>query len=158
MLRIIVGVVLLATLVLERLLYRDDYRQARTARSHWRVTADALDPDDRRELNRAVWRGQAVADSRLAPAAVDLATAVIGRPSNLLRRVNVLLGLVWFSVPVMWAIQDSRWALVLGLSLIPLVFVIATIFIARLQRRVRQALDRNRALLDRPPPPPISAL
>jgi hypothetical protein len=125
---------------------RERRDEARAAGRLSKQALDALSPADRREVGRAVRRGRAVDDPRLASAAVALATAVIAGRQRPWRWVTSVVFVVWLTVPAIAAWVDHRWGLAAALSLGPLCFLALFAVGIGLGRRATDAVEANRRL------------
>ena len=112
-------------------------------RREWASVRETLSRQDRRLVNRAVWRGEPVADARLAPAVVAFASVVAGTPRPL-RLVNAGLGVVWFGLPAVVAATRHEWGSAAIISLAPLMIIAGTAFSLVVSRRAQDALAANR--------------
>jgi hypothetical protein len=120
-------------------------------RAAGRRSQDALRPlakAEQQEVGRAVRRGRAVDDARLAPAAVAMAEAVMAGKLRPWRWVTPTIFFVWISVPVVAAAVRGRWGQAAVLSLGPVLIASMYALGAGMGRRAERALASNRRLRD----------
>ena len=147
--------ILVGLLALEWILYREDHRRRADANRAWRAWSVTVSKADRREAYRAVRQGRAVADARLAPGALLLATSFSeSRLRRPLAWINTALVLIVFSIAPVVAAAGGRWALAIGLGLLPLLVLCGTVFGVVVARRAEDALAANRRLVPETPPAP----
>lgn len=137
---------------LELLVYREDRAPSRAAGRRFREANRTLRRSDRREVVRAVRRGRAVNDPRLAPAAVAMAEMIMTQPPRRpLRVVNNVLGLAWVTTPAVFAVVHGRWGWALFLWSVPLMIVSGLVFIHRTRPRAEDAFTLNQEIIARRP-------
>jgi hypothetical protein len=122
---------------------RDD---ARAAGRLSKQALDALSRAERQEVGRAVRRGRAVDDPRLATAAIAMATAIIAGRQRPWRWVTSVVFVIWLTVPAVAAWADRRWGLAAALSLGPLFFLAMLAIGIGLGRHATAAVEANQRL------------
>jgi hypothetical protein len=143
--------------VLERVAHLDRLGRFRAVHARWRQTARALNARERREVARAVRRGEAVADPGLADAAVDMAEAITTKPPRTrLRRVADVLFLVWLAMPIVVSAVDRDWTR-LAITLLPVLFLGTLIVLASGPDTAAQAAMVANRRVARPTLPPFES-
>jgi hypothetical protein len=129
-----------------------DRRHRADMREAGRRSKEALEPlsrSERREVGRAVRSGRAVADARLAPAAVAMATAVVTGRHRPWRWVTSVVFLTWLTIPAVAAWVQGRWVLAASLTLGPAFFLSMFVVGFQLGRTATDACEANRRVNDR---------
>lgn len=146
-----VPLLVLAGVVIEQVWDRKHLQKTRAARQWWTDTAKGLSREEGREVVRAVQGGRAVNDPWLADAAIVLASSVVADARTPRRRVNEVIFLIWWLLPPMSAGIRHRWGWMVGLSILPIMFVALSIWFSRYRKAAVAALAANRRI--QPPPP-----